>query len=222
MYSFAQRSDTRVVDEPYYAHYLHWSKAEHPGRDEILESMPVDIKAMQANLIEHSSPVLFIKNMAHHYQMENFRHLLDFTNLLYIRNPRAIIRSYSRVIDAPSSDDIGIEQVKRIYDYLIGHNKKPLVLDSDDLVSNPKKVLPILCEQLGLPFEESMLEWQAGEKTYDGVWARHWYASVHQSTGFIVQQPASEGIQLRPELEQLAIDCMPAYTALKQHAISIE
>ena len=32
MYSFAQRTDTRVVDEPFYAYYLERSGADHSGR----------------------------------------------------------------------------------------------------------------------------------------------------------------------------------------------
>ncbi len=32
MYSFAQRDDTRVVDEPLYGHYLRVSDAAHPAR----------------------------------------------------------------------------------------------------------------------------------------------------------------------------------------------
>ena len=41
MYSFAERSDTLVYDEPLYAHYLKTSKAKkyHPGSKEILNSM---------------------------------------------------------------------------------------------------------------------------------------------------------------------------------------
>ena len=36
MYAFAQRADTRVVDEPLYAHYLSVTGAEHPGREAVL------------------------------------------------------------------------------------------------------------------------------------------------------------------------------------------
>jgi hypothetical protein len=42
MYSFAQRSDTRVVDEPLYAHYLRVSGAAHPGREAVLEAQDSD------------------------------------------------------------------------------------------------------------------------------------------------------------------------------------
>ena len=35
-----------------------------------------------------------------------------------------------------------------------------------------------------LPFDDRMLQWPAGRRSSDGVWAPHWYASVEASTGF--------------------------------------
>ena len=44
MYSFAQRTDTQVVDEPLYAHYLkHGQPAVlHPGEREVLQTQESD------------------------------------------------------------------------------------------------------------------------------------------------------------------------------------
>lgn len=42
MYSFAQRSDTAVVDEPFYAAYLALTGYDHPMRAEVLASQPQD------------------------------------------------------------------------------------------------------------------------------------------------------------------------------------
>ena len=39
MYSFRERSDTRVLDEPLYGHYLNVSRAEQPGRYELLKTL---------------------------------------------------------------------------------------------------------------------------------------------------------------------------------------
>jgi ABC-type nitrate/sulfonate/bicarbonate transport system ATPase subunit len=36
MYSFAQRSDTLVSDEPFYALYLSTVQVDHPGKAEVL------------------------------------------------------------------------------------------------------------------------------------------------------------------------------------------
>ena len=50
MYSFAQRRDTRVVDEPLYGHYLRVSGAQHPGRDEVMAAMDNDGRRVMENL----------------------------------------------------------------------------------------------------------------------------------------------------------------------------
>src|SRR5215213_2222957 len=69
MYAFAQRTDTRVLDEPLYAHYLRVSGAEHPGREEVLATMENDGEKVvsEVMLADYDRPVLFIKNMAHHF-----------------------------------------------------------------------------------------------------------------------------------------------------------
>ena len=50
MYSFAQRSDTRVVDEPLYGHFLRVTGTVHPGRDEIMAAVNCDGDAVMREL----------------------------------------------------------------------------------------------------------------------------------------------------------------------------
>ena len=42
MYSFRQRADTTVVDEPLYAHWLRVTGADHPGRDDVFAAQDPD------------------------------------------------------------------------------------------------------------------------------------------------------------------------------------
>ena len=42
MYSFAQRPDAIVFDEPLYAHYLRVTGIDHPGKEEVLASQEND------------------------------------------------------------------------------------------------------------------------------------------------------------------------------------
>lgn len=57
-----------------------------------------------------------------------------------------------------------------------------------------------------------MLQWPAGPRPEDGVWAKYWYDSVHRSTGFAPYQPESTPFpdQLKPLLEE----CLPHYEEL--------
>jgi len=38
MRAFENRQDTVVTDEPFYAHYLHKTGLDHPGKDDVLAS----------------------------------------------------------------------------------------------------------------------------------------------------------------------------------------
>jgi len=219
MYAFAQRADTQVSDEPFYANYLQLSGVEHPGRSDVLAAQSTNRELVLKELLALNSPVLFIKNMAHHYSSEMFAELLTFKNILYIRNPRATIRSYAKVIESPSIDDVGILKIKKICDFLIDNNHRPIIFDSDDLIINPEKSLKKLCYDLELDFDPKMLHWSSGKKDYDGVWAKYWYASIHASTGFVKNPDAnSEKITLSPKLEELAQQCIPTYQYLKNIA----
>ena len=62
-----------------------------------------------------------------------------------------------------------------------------------------------------------MLAWPAGPRAEDGVWARHWYGSVHQSTGFA--GPEGPLPELPSHLAPLLEEALPHYEALKNRAI---
>lgn len=215
MYSFAQRNDTVVEDEPFYACYLSKTNADHPGKEEVLKNQSSDEKVVRQKLFtEHHRPILFIKNMAHHIEvMEDQSFLSDCLNIFLIRNPKQIIASYAQVIERPVMRDIGIEFEYRLFK----KDSKAIVLDSGFLLQDPERVLKKVCKQAQIPFESSMLQWPAGPKEYDGVWAPYWYANVHRSTGF-EKQPTSER-PLPVHLNSLFEESASYYNEMLQYAI---
>ena len=67
MYSFAQREDTSVLDEPFYAYYLtHVNpSADHPGKEEIINSQSSNFSKIVAKMDEFKDKnilPLFIDN----------------------------------------------------------------------------------------------------------------------------------------------------------------
>jgi hypothetical protein len=62
-----------------------------------------------------------------------------------------------------------------------------------------------------------MLSWKPGPRLEDGIWAKHWYANVHQSTGF-QQQPTSTR-PLADFLRPLYEESLPLYDTMFQYAI---
>ena len=220
MYSFAQRSDITVVDEPLYAHYLlhKESPTEHPGAAEILATMENDGEKViqQVVLGDYDTSLVLFKQMTHHLVNLDLAFLEQTLNVLLIRNPRYIIASYSKIA-FPNMTDIGVAKQLELYQYLKSIGKLNAILDTKQLLLNPKKVLQQLCLQLGIPFEEQMLFWRPGALPEDGCWAKYWYHNVHQSSGF---QPYREKeVNLDEALEELAGRCQPYYDQLFEEAI---
>lgn len=223
MYSFGNRENTTVIDEPMYAHYLvNHPDINHPGRDEIIESQSTDIEDIISKMSSENcdTDILFIKNMAHHLVSRDWSFLLDMINIFLIRNPRQLIASFAQVIQSPSMLDIGIEVEYEIFEYLQNHNQKCVVLDSNEVLKNPKNVLSQLCSAVGINFDPNMLQWPSGPKEEDGVWARYWYDNVHQSTGFVKQETSSRAFP--EELLPLLENAQKYYDLLCAHSIKAE
>lgn len=221
MYAFAQRNDMTVVDEPLYAHYLSKtdSLASHPGTQEVLDSQENDGELVVKKVIlgDYPTAAVLFKQMTHHLIHLDWSFLLKTENVMLIRNPREIIASYAKVIHNPTMQDIGVEKQLALYHFLKKNNRLNAVVDARELLLAPAAILRQLCEKLGLPFDPHMLHWQPGPRPEDGVWARHWYTNVHQSTGF---QPFVEKETVLPEnLEPLAATCQPFYQALYEAAL---
>jgi hypothetical protein len=212
MRSFENRPDTVVVDEPLYAFYLSRTGISHPGRAEILSSMPRDWREVLDGLTAAELPagksVHYGKHMTHHLLPEVDRAALAPLRHAYlIRDPDELLASYARVRSQPTLDDLGIRQQAEIFAACPGP-----VLDSRDLLEDPEGMLRALCQALGIGFSTAMLRWPAGPRDTDGVWAPHWYESVWASTGFgPYRAPAG---QLPARLAALAQRCRPYYEHL--------
>lgn len=221
MYSFAQRQDTTVVDEPLYAHYLSKtdSEAGHPGTEEVLIAQQNDGERVVDSVVfgDYPTPVVLFKQMTHHLIHLDWSFMLRTENVMLIRNPREIIASYAKVIPNPTMQDIGVEKQLEVFDFLSQHQKLNAVVDARELLLNPASVLSQLCERLDLGFDAHMLQWTPGPRPEDGVWAKYWYSKVHCSSGF---EPFEEKrLSLPPALEALAAACQPFYEKLYESAI---
>ncbi len=215
MYSFAQRKDCIIFDEPLYAHYLRVSNIQHPGRELILQSQNQKAHEVILEILEaekNQQKWALCKQMTHHLVDLDWNFLLDSKNVMLIRNPREIIASYSKVIPYPTMQDIGIKKQMDVYHYLKNNNKKIIIIDTNQLLKNPSKMLETLCNELEIPFDENMLKWKAGSIKEDGIWAKYWYHNVHQSTGFAPYKAKS--IQLNALNKKLAEEAMPFYNEL--------
>src|SRR5436190_9522360 len=138
MYSFAQRPDTIVFDEPLYAHYLRVTGIDHPGKDEVLASQEEDGEKVIQKIIlaEYSKPVVFFKQMTHHLVELNEDFLGKVHNIIFIRDPKQIISSYAQVRPHVTMQDIGIEKQWYLFTLLKENNCHFVVLDSNEILKD--------------------------------------------------------------------------------------
>jgi hypothetical protein len=112
--------------------------------------------------------------------------------------------------------DTGLKRQCEIFDELRSNDQPTVVVDSRELLVDPAGILRQLCEAVQLQYSDSMLEWPAGAKDFDGIWAPHWYHAVHRSTGF---QPYVAKSDFPDKLLPLLEECRPWYQRLYAHAL---
>lgn len=222
MRSWENRGDTAVWDEPLYAFYLHRTGIEHPGAEEVIAAGDTDWRRVVAALtgaVPGDKPIYFQKHMTHHLLDEIDRGwLAQVRNCFLIRNPREVIASYARTRPAVTVSDVGVLQQVDIFEHARrATGETPLVLDSRDVLEDPRGMLTALCAALDVPFGEGMLSWPAGARSSDGVWARYWYDAVNASTGF--SPYVSKAHTLPARLEPLAEECEPHYRNLYEQRL---
>lgn len=216
MYSFAQRDDTEVLDEPLYANFLRLTGLDRPYREELLSNMESDGNKVLKEVIfaPGKKKYRFCKHMAKQWVPGLKNDLMKKgKHFILIRNPLDILPSFDKVVP-PSVLELGLAELVSIYSELCGLGRVPPIIDASDLQQDPEATLRGLCEELDIPFQAAMLSWEAGPKKIDGIWAPWWYGSVHKSTRFA---PAMKYPQPFPfSLYDLLEQSLPFYNILKR------
>jgi len=189
MRSFGNREDIiEVIDEPFYAAYLKESKKKHPMYKEVLASQETNWKKVVENCIKKDGIGLcYQKHMVQHI-LPSFEKnwILKCVNCFLIREPKEVISSFLKKWPKADFEDFGFADQINLFHYIKNETRiTPVVIDAADLRDSPETYLPRLCSKLNISWDPRMLQWDAGLKPYDGIWASHWYPSVKTSTSFV-------------------------------------
>ena len=223
MRDWGNRADTFVVDEPLYAFYLKATGKSHPGADEVIATGETDWRKIVASLTKEPLPpgkrVYFQKHMTHHLLPEMDREwIVDLINCFLIRDPREVILSYLKKNPDPALEDLGFVQQREIFDFVRQRtNSSPPVIDARDVLENPEHILRLLCEVVGMNFDEAMLSWAPGLRETDGIWAKHWYPEVARSTSYQPYKPNEGAVPER--LRAIEERCRECYQRLYEHRL---
>ncbi|MBL51494.1 MAG: sulfotransferase family protein [Candidatus Marinimicrobia bacterium] len=217
MRSFENRPDTVVIDEPFYAYYLDKTGLDHPGKKDVFASQSIhwdEVVDICTGKIPEGKPIWYQKHMAqHNLEGCDLSWIKDVTNCFLIRDPKYVIASYGKRFPIENEKLLGfvqqadlLERVEKIT------GETPPILDSKDILANPEKMLLKLCEKIGISFTDKMLNWPAGKRHSDGVWAPYWYNRVEESTGFLPY--SEENVELDETMEPIYEKCKEYYNIL--------
>ncbi|CAG8673061.1 7581_t:CDS:2, partial [Racocetra persica] len=129
-------------------------------------------------------------------------HFLEMTHTFLIRNPEKSVKSLYKAKQFLSKantefsakgfdkNSVGLEESKQIFDLLKDLNKQLIVVDADDLVNDPERILKKYCELIGEEFKEEMTHWEAkpvkewgDANAGDGI-SKFMIHNAENSTGF--------------------------------------
>ncbi len=222
MRAWENREDCVVWDEPFYGYYLAATGIAHPGAAEVIAAQGTDAEAIIARCtgeIPGDHGIFYQKHMTLHLLPQLDRSwLAALDNCFLIREPEAVVASYAAVRDDLTLLDIGfVQQAELFAEVRRISGQIPLVIDSREFLQNPRNMLEAICEHFDIGFVDEMLHWPRGPRDSDGIWARHWYDSVWQSTGFAAYHERT--YQLSGREQEIARAARPYYKDLHQYRL---
>ena len=143
----------------------------------------------------------------------------DCRNAFLIREPGSVLASYVRQRAEVTLEDIGVARQRELFEREADRlGRPPPVVEGADVLADPQAVLRRLCAALEIGFDPAMLQWPAGRRASDGVWAPAWYEAVERSTGFAAPARAPDP-PLTDILLRIADAARPHYEALAAHRL---
>ncbi len=151
----------------------------------------------------------------------------NFKHTFLIRHPSKAIPSQYKACAACkfNFDDTNYCQLYEMFRAVQEVESSPLVLDADDLLENPKRMMELYCSATGLPFDDDMLSWSPGvvpDSWMDTIQPEVWYGTAIRSSGFLKPKPpAVVSLSEFPEVVRKAVDdALPSYEAMHSARIT--
>lgn len=222
-----QRGDFTCYHEPFNELY-YYGEDRQSWRDENVVAKPGHTYAnVWSELVEQvRNSNIFLKDFV--YSVEHFLNdeMLDtMTHTFLIRDPRKVVQGLGHHWPDCTFEEVGFESLHRLFDLVCDRSgKMPIVVSSEDLLSNPVATTLKYCEAVGIEFVEAALNWDPGERKEVGWYGEGtgpWHNALRQSTGIKPQISNYPPLEENPGLMALYEGSLPHYQALFAHRLSI-
>ncbi len=195
-----------------------------------------------------SAKLIFVKDMGHGIDGHYDAIPIGFRHSFWIRHPYKVFPSVRRIFHRDNRrmhiplTELPVHDIPKGYFYkelwdLYQHIKDtyepdPVIIDSDDLLRNPRGILEAYCREMNIPFKETLLQWPAGDGVMYGKWkiqkqviCLHQVAGLHEgtfeSTCFSEPTVLPSRSILSPDAVRLADASMSYYNELYKRRLQL-
>ena len=217
--SMVERGDLLALHEPFW-NLMAFGDTDVDGRtfDSAL--------ALLAWLVEepHAASVFLKETTDHRYRevLADRRFLAEGRHAFLIRRPEEIAASYHALWPSMRIHEVGLETLHELHAAVGGAGgHRPVVVDSDDLVTRPAATMAAYCAAVDLPFIPGALTWEPGEQP---EWRRsaRWHADASASSGFEQRERRyGQTVESCDELARFAAHHLPFYEQLHAQRLDV-
>ena len=171
-----------------------------------------------------SSEAVFVKDTTdrrHQAVLEHRRFLAEAQHTFLIRRPAEIAASYFALRPHMKVAEVGVEALHELYLAVCATGRRPVVIDSDDLIARPAATMQAYCEAVGLPFIASALSWEPGPRP---EWQRfaEWHVDASLASGFRAPTRSyADTVESSQELARFAAHHRPFYERLSDQRLVV-
>ncbi len=149
--------------------------------------------------------------------------ILDYFNHSFlIRNPALSLTSLNKGWPKFFIEETNFVEQRELFDLLCDkYGETPPVIDSDDLLENPREMVEKYCNAVGVPFIESALSWEPGARDEVSWWDSGVFHSNLRDSDGLKPQPRKHGdISKAPDwLKEMHDEVLVHYEYLYQYRI---
>eukprot|EP00287_Rhodomonas_sp_CCMP768_P008911 CAMPEP_0196741550 /NCGR_PEP_ID=MMETSP1091-20130531/41058_1 /TAXON_ID=302021 /ORGANISM="Rhodomonas sp., Strain CCMP768" /LENGTH=235 /DNA_ID=CAMNT_0042087299 /DNA_START=163 /DNA_END=870 /DNA_ORIENTATION=+ len=222
---FMERNDFTIFHEPFSVlYYVHEAKgsAKFEAEVEKFASNYEDIKKEILAAAE-KGPVFF-KDMAYHpfqHIMGDDEFLKRLTNTFIIRDPADTINSHYAMNPDLTREEVGYERQLQLFRRLEEvQGKAPILVDSEDLTTDPNQIIEAYCQSVGIIHVPEALEWEPGQPEAWKSW-ESWHKDASQSKGIIAKKNSyAVTVENDSRLREMHDLELPFYNALRAQRIA--
>lgn len=168
---------------------------------------------------------VFSKDFPHyidHLWSDDF--LTSFNHSFLIRDPAKTLTSMFKHWPHFHPKEVGFPEQRHLFDRLCDQlGTVPPVIDSDDLLEDPVRMVELYCHAVGIPFIAEALSWEPGAREEVSWWdGGSFHENLRHSDGLKPQKRQYIDISDAPSrVKAIYESCLPHYEHLYQHRLKV-